>query len=434
MDAGTGAIGSDGQPQTAGYHDSTTQETRPGREAGADHSGAGHSGMPAWAPRLIVFVAVMAVAVFASLAVLSRLRGFIGIMVLSLFLPLAIEPGVNWFAKHRWTRFWATSFIMLLVILLFAGLALAFIPMFVSQFGQLGTFVGDVLERLNPYLNEWFGTEFSFETVKQIGPSFADLGLSAVGGLLGAVGSVVGFVASFMAIAFFTFFFVLDGPKLRRYLFSFMKPEQQKTVVWTWDVAIRKTGGYLYSRVPQAAITGVGAYIVLRILGIPFALPLAVWSGVVSQFIPAVGSYLAAVLPLLITVFISPTKFLILGAYYLIYQGVENYFLGPKIYGKTMELHPAVALGSAFVGGALFGVAGAFLALPVAAVIQAGITTYSTRYEVMESDLTRDEGDKPPRQQREGTKWPWVRHGSEKSEGPSQEVAPRETTGPKDQP
>ena len=74
----------------------------------------------------------------------------------------------------------------------------------------------------------------------------------------------------------------------------------------------------------------------------------------------------------------------------LVYQGIENYLLAPRITARTMELHPAVAFGAAFAGGSLMGVPGALMALPVAATIQALIGVYLQRHEVVESHLTVD--------------------------------------------
>jgi predicted PurR-regulated permease PerM len=95
-------------------------------------------------------------------------------------------------------------------------------------------------------------------------------------------------------------------------------------------------------------------------------------------------------LPLLVALIESPPKALAVLGYVLVYQGIENYLLAPRITARTMELHPAVAFGAAFAGGSLMGVPGALMALPVAATIQALIGVYLQRHEVVESPLTVD--------------------------------------------
>jgi predicted PurR-regulated permease PerM len=130
---------------------------------------------------------------------------------------------------------------------------------------------------------------------------------------------------------------------------------------------------------------------VLQALGIPFAAPLALWQGLVSQFIPVVGTYIAAAVPLLVALLEDPWKALWFLIFVIIYQQIENYLLAPRITAKTMQLHPAGAFGAALAGGSISGLLGAFMALPAAAVIQSTISTYLKRHEVVETQLTRED-------------------------------------------
>jgi predicted PurR-regulated permease PerM len=115
---------------------------------------------------------------------------------------------------------------------------------------------------------------------------------------------------------------------------------------------------------------------------------LALWVGIVSQFLPVVGTYIAGVLPLLITFLDSPVKALIVLIAIVVYQQIENYVFSPRITARTMELHPALAFGSALGGAALLGAVGAVLALPAAAMAQALLSELGTRHEVIKSELT----------------------------------------------
>ncbi len=170
---------------------------------------------------------------------------------------------------------------------------------------------------------------------------------------------------------------------------SYLPPKHQETVLRTWEVGIEKTGAYLYSRLLLAIFSGVATFIVLTALGVPFAVPLAVWMGLVSQFIPTIGTYIAMALPLLVAVVQSPVDALILLVFFTLYQQIENYLLSPRITARTMQLHPAVAFGCAIAGASISGIVGAFLALPLAAIVQALGSTYIHRHDVEETDLTR---------------------------------------------
>jgi predicted PurR-regulated permease PerM len=189
-----------------------------------------------------------------------------------------------------------------------------------------------------------------------------------------------------LTIALFSFYLVADGPKLRRSVCSVLPPRQQKMVVGLWELSIRKTGGYLYSRVLLAALNATFTWFAFLIIGLPSPLALAVFAGIVSQFVPVIGTYIAGALPVLIALLNDPVKALWVIGYLVIYQQVENYLFSPRISARTMEIHPAVAFGSVFVGANLLGAVGAFLALPAAAIVQAFVSSYLHRYELIEED------------------------------------------------
>jgi predicted PurR-regulated permease PerM len=115
---------------------------------------------------------------------------------------------------------------------------------------------------------------------------------------------------------------------------------------------------------------------------------MALWVGVVSQFLPVVGTYVAGVLPVVLSFVNNPASALFVIGFILVYQQVENYLFSPRITARTMELHAALAFGSAIAGAAVLGPVGAVLALPAAAMIQAIASEWGTRHEVIDSPLT----------------------------------------------
>jgi predicted PurR-regulated permease PerM len=112
------------------------------------------------------------------------------------------------------------------------------------------------------------------------------------------------------------------------------------------------------------------------------------WVGLISQFLPVIGTYLAGVLPVLLTFIESPTKALIILVFILVYQQVENYLFSPRITARTLELHPALAFGGALAGAAVLGPIGALLALPAVAMGQALISAWGVRHDVIDDPLT----------------------------------------------
>jgi predicted PurR-regulated permease PerM len=180
-----------------------------------------------------------------------------------------------------------------------------------------------------------------------------------------------------------------------------MPAERQERALFAIDQAIEKSGGYLYANGLLALINGSLLLVTLLIVGTPYALPIAMFSGIVAEFIPIVGTYVAGVVPVTVTLAsVGLGGGLVIVAELSAYQALENYFLSPHISQRTMQLNPGIAFGAAMAGGAVGGFVGAFFALPIAAVIQSFVSAYSKRYELLDSELTRLPAPKPTRTQR----------------------------------
>ena len=167
---------------------------------------------------------------------------------------------------------------------------------------------------------------------------------------------------------------------------SRMAPARQRVYGWVSDTALEQTGGYFYSRLLLMIINGVLYFAAMVLIGMPvlYALPLSVFQSFVATFIPAVGTYIGAAVPILVTLGVQGlVPALILLGWTLIYQQIENYWLSPKLSAETMELNGGVAFGAALAGGAIAGPMGAFMALPVAALITAVISNLGRTYEVV---------------------------------------------------
>ncbi|HSM65947.1 MAG TPA: AI-2E family transporter, partial [Ilumatobacteraceae bacterium] len=200
--------------------------------------------------------------------------------------------------------------------------------------------------------------------------------------------AVVAVIFQGLTVLLFTYYLVADGPRLRRSICSRLSPARQVQVLQGWELAITKTGGYLYSRALLALLSAFFHWIVFQSIGTPAPVALALWVGLISQFLPVVGTYLAGVLPVLLTLLDSPLNALIVIGFIVVYQQIENYFFAPRITARTMELHPAVAFGAALAGASLLGFVGALLALPAAAMFQAIVSEWGPRYDVADTRLT----------------------------------------------
>lgn len=349
-------------------------------------------GMPRWAWKVVLLFWVGYLVAIRVDTFVDRLYGLFTLLLVSLFLSLAIEPGVNRLARRGWRRGTATTVILLAVVVGFVVFIVAIGALVGQQIADLLDNSETYVNRTVDFLNRTFGSNINAgDVIDSIndpdGPVERFIN-SQRDELLDLSVAALGFLVQALSVLLFTFYLVADGPKLRRVICSRLSPERQRQVLTTWDVAIDKTGGYLYSRALLAGISALYHWIVLQALGTSAPVALALWVGVISQFLPVVGTYLAGALPVLITFIDSPPKALAVLVAVLVYQQLENYFFLPRITARTMDLHPAVAFGAAIGGAAVLGAVGAVLAIPAAAMAQALLGDVGERHEVIDNDLT----------------------------------------------
>lgn len=343
------------------------------------------AGMPRWLPRaLVLALALVACYQFAHWA-FDRLIGLLVNILISFFCALAMEPAVDWMARRRMRRGLATALVLLVLLVAAALFVLALGSLVVDQIStivrNLPQYVDDVVVWLNKTFHTHLDTAKLQDNVLHSNwvRTYLATGASSVWGLSA---TVIGTVFQLLTVLLFTFYFAADGPRLRRSLCSVLPPAHQAEVLRAWDIAVAKTGGYLYSRALMALVSGIAHYILFQVLGVPYAPALAIWVGLVSQFIPTVGTYLAGALPMLIAFTEDPWDALWVLCFVVVYQQFENYMLQPRITARTVDIHPAVAFGSVIAGTALLGAVGALIAIPATATLQGFLAAYVPRYEV----------------------------------------------------
>ncbi|MFF8973705.1 AI-2E family transporter [Streptomyces sp. NPDC014995] len=375
----------------------TTPPTRPpaGTEA------APSAGMPRWLPRAMV-LALALVGVFQlGTWAFHQLIGLLINIVIAFFLALAIEPAVSRMAAHGVRRGLATFLVFFGLLIVVAGFFTLLGSILAGQIIKMIEDFPQYLDSVINWINNTFHTELRRVDIQE-GLLHSDwlrrYAQNSAAGVLDVSTQVLGGLFQLLTIALFSFYFAADGPRLRRALCSVLPPARQAEVLRAWEIAVDKTGGYLYSRGLMALISGGAHYVLLQALGIPYAPALAMWVGVVSQFIPTIGTYLAGALPMLIAFTVSPLYALWVLIFVVIYQQFENYMLQPKLTSKTVDIHPAVAFGSVVAGTALLGAVGALIAIPAVATLQAFLGAYVKRYDVTDDPRVhghRRRGDGP---------------------------------------
>ena len=324
--------------------------------------------------RTVLGVLVLAIAVFAVLKVVMIARDAFVWLFIALFLSLALNPLVEWLQRrgiHRRSLAVTTSFV--LVIAAIAGIGFLFVPTLVNQ-------VNDFVQKLPDYIHDLTHgrgklgfLETKYHIVEKVRKAIREGGASRLLGLSGVAieitKSVIKLVVATITITFMTFFMLLEGPAWVERLYGLLPERSQPRWRAVGHDVYRTVGGYVSGNLAISVIAGGLTTIVLLIMGVPYAIAL----GLIVAFldlIPLAGATIAAIIVGTVAFIHSIPAGIVVIVFFIVYQQIENHFLQPVVYGRTVQLSPLVVLFSVLVGAAVAGIIGALAAIPVAGAIQ----------------------------------------------------------------
>jgi predicted PurR-regulated permease PerM len=350
--------------------------------------------------RTVAIALLTAVVVLGALFLLWQVRTFIAWFVIALFLAAVLNPAVNWLQRrHRMMKrplAIALTYLGVVVALLFVvGI---FLPVLVDQINGLTNFIAAAAqapEGPTEYIKgiakqnglgglfERFSNQLD-ELRKQLGELLRNL-FSSTGAI--AV-SVAGVVAALATILTLTFFLLLGSERYMNAGVGLFPEAHRPLVRRLLEQSAGAISGYITGNLAISVICGVVTFVVLLILGMPYAAPLALLVAVLD-LIPLVGATLGGALLVVVGLFVEPWKAVVLLVYIVVYQQVEGSILQPMVYSKAVQLNGLVILIALLVGGQLLGIPGALLAIPVAEIIRIVVT------ELLAYRRTRQEARKP---------------------------------------
>ncbi len=343
-----------------------------------------------------IALAIIAIGLFANFVLVDG-GGVIFLVLMAWFFALAISPGVDRLSR-RMSRGLATLIMMGGLVAFLALFFFAFGQLLVDQLVSIVRALPDLFTRVIEWFNITFGTSYNAsELLAEI--DFTDenvrnFSLRIATGILGFAASILGSVFGLFTFGLIAFYISADGPRLRRWVASLFPAQTQRVFINVWDTTAEKVGRYVAARALLATINSVTSGIVFFAIGLPYWLPMAIWTGVVAQFVPMIGTYIAIVLPVIIGLLSgNPWLGVIVLAWALLYQQVENLTIEPRISARAVDVNPAVAFASVLLGAALFGVAGALLAIPVIAMVITLIGLYVKRHELIAEINSGGDGD-----------------------------------------
>ena len=320
----------------------------------------------------LVLVALVTTLLFATgLWLIYQLQTIVVWSILALFLAIGLSPSVDWLHRRRVPRALAILTMYLVLIVGLTAIGVVVEPALAQQVAQLLRVLqqpGGVSEAFDRIAGP-FGLSGLVASVR---PQL-DAIPGELAGSLGPVTSVtvatIGTITGALSVAVMGFFFLHDGRDMVRRATELIPVRHQPVARRVLEHSARAIDGYIRGNLAISVIAGVSVYVGMRILGIPYALPLAILLAIVD-LIPMVGAQLGAVPVVLAALTISPVKALIILAYIIIYSQIESNVLNPVVYGRSDQLPGLVVFLAFLAGSLLFGILGALIAIPAVNIIR----------------------------------------------------------------
>jgi len=323
-----------------------------------------------WATLVLVFVAL-------SFWLLYRFNQVVFILFIAIVMGTVIRPIVTWLYRRGLPRIAGVILVYLILLALLISFALLLFPLLVEQ----GTTIAAAVPGYYQSLREWMASFPNLLIVRLSGflpttlPSLQPI-QQTTQQMLASAGLVLGYVslaakAIFIAIVILllAFHWTLDGPRIIQSLLPLVSKDQREGIRELISAMETKIGSYLAGQGVLCLVIGIMALVAYLLIGLPNALVLALLAGVLEA-VPMIGPLLGAIPAAVIALSIAPSKLIWVIVATIVIQQIENSFLVPRVMRKAVGINPFVSLLSLFAFSSLFGIAGALMAIPIAAIVQ----------------------------------------------------------------
>jgi predicted PurR-regulated permease PerM len=323
---------------------------------------------PANTFRLGVWFSLGVTATLLALYGLYSIRAILVQVLVALFITVSLEPAVHWLTSRGMRRGLAVTLIFVVAFGALLAFLISVIPSLIEQGRELIDDLPGYLTELQTRSRQFRGLNDRFNLTSQLQGMIGSVPGRIGSGVLGFTGRLFGALFSALTVLVFTAYFMADLPRLRNGLVRLFPGERRPRAKQVVDLVVDKVGGYMIGNIIISIFAGVFSYLAFRLLGVRFAVALAMVVAVFDM-IPMIGATLGAVVGVLVALFTSPLwpNTILVAAFFVAYQQIENYLIAPRVLKTTVDIGAAAVLLAGLIGATLLGLVGALMAIPVAA-------------------------------------------------------------------
>jgi predicted PurR-regulated permease PerM len=306
---------------------------------------------------------------YGMVRVLASLSSMLVLIGVALFLAIGLEPAASWFVNRGLRRWLATTLVFVVFLGAMGAFVAAAIPPLAQQAGDLIYQVPHYLQQAQDHSSAIGRLNDRFHLQQRITDAIKGSGGSAVNEVVSAGSAVFGALADSVIVIVLTVYFVVEMPRIRTALYRLVPHTRRPRAILIGDEVFAKVGAYVLGNVLISVITGAATFIWLIAFGVPYPLLLAIFVAVLD-LVPIVGSTIAGVVVAAVALTVSLPICIATIVFFVAFRFLEDYLLVPRIIGRVVKVPALITVVAVLIGGALLGIVGALVAIPIAAALQ----------------------------------------------------------------
>ena len=306
---------------------------------------------------------------FAMVRVLALLSSMLVLFGVAFFLALGLEPAASWFVNRGLRRWLATTLVFVIFLAALGAFVAAAIPPLAQQAGDLIHQVPHYLQQAQDHSSAIGRLNDRFHLQQRVTDAINSSGGSALNGVVSAGTAIFGALADSLIAIILTVYFLVDMPRIRTTIYRLVPHTRRPRAILIGDEVFSKVGAYVLGNVLISVITGAATFIWLIVFSVPYPLLLAIFVALLD-LVPIVGSTIAGVIVAAVALTVSFPVCVATIAFFVVFRLVEDYLLTPRIIGRVVKVPALITVVAVLVGGALLGIVGALVAIPIAAALQ----------------------------------------------------------------
>ena len=305
---------------------------------------------------------------YGAVRILGSLSSVLVLIGVAFFLALGLEPAVSWFVNRKLPRWAATTLVFVIFLAMMGAFLAAAIPPLAQQASELIKQAPHYIQQAQDHSSAIGRLNDRFHLQQRITDTIKGSGGSVVNEVVSAGSAVFGAVADTLIVIVLTVYFLVDMPRIRTNLYRLVPHTRRPRAILIGDEVFAKVGAYVLGNVLISVIAGAATFFWLMAFDVPYPLLLGIFVAL-FDLVPVVGSTIAGVVVAAVALTVSLPICIATTVFFVVFRLLEDYLLVPRIIGSAVKVPALITVVAVLIGGALLGIVGALVAIPIAAAL-----------------------------------------------------------------